>query len=132
VVGHRWGPFFLPDPTVAQVDKLGKPDKLYRMSEATVIPSATPLAPQLTRPIRLVKLAKKAGARVTDGKNEMTPAQVAQELGVSPSTVRRYEKRGIIAPARRLPGSRYRRYSRADVETTKKRIEAGEFDQPTE
>lgn len=97
----------------------------------TAPPAAMPLALQLTRPIRLVKLAKRAGARVVDGKDEMTPAQVAQELGVSPSTVRRYEQRGILAPARRLAGSRYRRYTRADVETAKQRIAAGEFDQPS-
>lgn len=102
------------------------------MSEATAPPLATPLAPQLARPIRLVKLVKRAGAHVADGTNEMTPAQVARELGVSPSTVRRYEKRGIIAPARRLPGSRYRKYARADVEVAKRRIAAGEFDQPAE
>lgn len=115
-------------PTIARLDKLGKADKLCGMSDATAPPLATPLAPQLTRPIRLVKLAKRAGARVADGKDEMTPAQVAAELGVSPSTVRRYEKRGIITPTRRLPGSRYRRYARADVELAKQRIAAGEFD----
>jgi hypothetical protein len=102
------------------------------MSDATAPPLATPLAPQLTRPIRLVKLAKRAGARVANGKDELTPAQVALELGVSPSTVRRYEERGILAPARRLPGSRYRRYARADVDRAKERIAAGEFDQPAE
>lgn len=48
--------------------------------------------------------------------DELTPQQVADLLGVSPSTVRRYEAKGILAPARRLPGSKYRRYNRADVE----------------
>jgi hypothetical protein len=102
------------------------------MSDMTAPRTAMPLAPQLTRPIRLVKLANRAGARVADGRDEMTPAQAALELGVSPSTIRRYEERGILAPARRLPGSRYRRYARADVERAKQRIAAGEFDSPAE
>jgi excisionase family DNA binding protein len=97
----------------------------------TVSHTAMHLAPQLTRPIRLVKLTNRAGVRVAGSKDEMTPAQVAEVLGVSPSTVRRYEQRGILKPARRLPGSRYRRYSRADVERAKQRIEAGEFDEPS-
>ncbi len=48
--------------------------------------------------------------------DELTPAQVAKELKVSPATVRRWEKAGVLAPSRRLPGSRHRRYSRAAVE----------------
>jgi MerR-like DNA binding protein len=122
----------LPGSTVAQVDKLGKVGKPGRMSETTAPAAAVPLALQLDRPIRLVKLAKRARSRVSDGKAELTPAEVARELGVSPSTVRRYEERGILAPARRLPRSRYRRYARADVETAKRRIAAGEFDQVDE
>ncbi len=47
--------------------------------------------------------------------DELTPAEAAEILGVSPSTVRRYEESGILVP-RRLPGSGHRRYKRAEVE----------------
>lgn len=90
---------------------------------------AMPLAQALTRPIRLVKLTRVTGESVADGRDELTPAQVAEELGVSASTVRRYEERGIISPTRRLPGSGYRRYSREVVDEAKRRIAAGEFDE---
>lgn len=46
---------------------------------------------------------------------ELTPAEAAEILGVSASTVRRYEDRGLLKP-RRLIGSGHRRYARADVE----------------
>lgn len=59
---------------------------------------------------------------------ELTPSEVANELNVSASTVRRYEDMGIIKPTRRLPRSGHRRYSRAAVEEAKRRIAAGEFD----
>lgn len=55
---------------------------------------------------------------------ELTPSQTAAELGVSASTVRRYEERGILAPARRLPGRGDRRYARAAVTDAKARIAA--------
>lgn len=42
---------------------------------------------------------------------ELTPAEVAKRLGVSTATVRRYDERGLLRPARRLLGSNYRRYS---------------------
>jgi len=54
--------------------------------------------------------------------SELTPAQVAAEFRVSPSTVRRWEKAKMLLPTRRLPGSGYRRYSRADVEAFKVRL----------
>lgn len=60
--------------------------------------------------------------------DELTPAQVAKRLGVSPSTIRRYEERGILVPTRRLPGSGYRRYSEEAVKEAERRIAAGEFD----
>ena len=56
------------------------------------------------------------------GKDEMTPAEVAREFEVSPATVRRWEAAGILAPTRRLPGSKHRRYSKAAVEALKKRL----------
>jgi excisionase family DNA binding protein len=86
----------------------------------------------LIKSVGLATLAGLTGVRVASSKDELTPAEVARELGVSPSTVRRYEERGIIGPSRRLPGSRHRRYARADVERAKERIAAGEFDQDVE
>lgn len=64
---------------------------------------------------------------VGDG-SELTPVEVARILKVSPSTVRRYEEVGILPKARRLPGSRHRRYKRDDVMAALRRIEAGEFE----
>jgi hypothetical protein len=98
------------------------------MGKVTGWPADAPLALQVNGPIGLVNLIRTVGAHVVGSGDELTPAEVARELGVSASTVRRYEQRGIIAPSRRLPGSGYRRYTRADVERTKKRIAAGEFD----
>lgn len=54
---------------------------------------------------------------------ELSPSQVAKEMSVSPSTVRRWEQTGVLAPVRRLPGSKYRRYSRADVDALKSATE---------
>ncbi len=54
---------------------------------------------------------------------ELTPAKVAREMGVSASTVRRWEANGVLVPTRRLPGSGYRRYSRVAVEDLKRRLE---------
>jgi excisionase family DNA binding protein len=60
---------------------------------------------------------------------ELTPGEVAREFKVSPSTVRRWGKRGWLPPTRLLPGSRYRRYSREAVDEFRRRYEAGEFDE---
>jgi excisionase family DNA binding protein len=60
--------------------------------------------------------------------DELTPGEVAQELGVSAPTVRRWEQRGVLKPSRKLPGSNHRRYSRADVEALKKTMRASEDD----
>jgi len=54
------------------------------------------------------------------GKDELTPTEVAREFNVSPATVRRWEKSGILVPSRRLPGSKHRRYSRSAVEALKR------------
>jgi DNA-binding transcriptional MerR regulator len=57
------------------------------------------------------------------GKDELTPTEVAREFNVSPATVRRWEEGGILAPSRRLPGSRHRRYSRTSVEALKAKLD---------
>jgi DNA-binding transcriptional MerR regulator len=62
--------------------------------------------------------------------DELSPKEAGAVLGVSPATVRRYEARGLLVPARRLPGSGYRRYRRSDVEALAKAIEAGTVDVP--
>lgn len=63
------------------------------------------------------------------GKEELTPTEVARELRVSPSTVRRWEESDILKPTRRLPGSGHRRYSRAAVDALKQRLAAsGQFE----
>lgn len=60
---------------------------------------------------------------------ELTPADVAKELDVSPSTVRRWEKSGVLPPTRRLPGSRHRRYSREAVDDLKRKMADGTLEQ---
>ncbi len=46
---------------------------------------------------------------------ELTPIQVARLFDVSPQTVRRWERRGFLAPRRRLPDSKIRRYDYDEV-----------------
>ncbi len=58
--------------------------------------------------------------------DELTPGEVARELGVSPATVRRWEERGVLSPSRRFPGSGHRRYSRASVEALRKLMADGD------
>ena len=53
---------------------------------------------------------------------ELTPVEVAREFNVHPSTVRRWEAAGILTPARRLPGSQHRRYSRKAVAALKETL----------
>lgn len=63
------------------------------------------------------------------GKEELTPTEVARELKVSPSTVRRWEESDVLKPSRRLPHSGHRRYSRAAVDALKKKLAGtGEYD----
>lgn len=68
------------------------------------------------------------GVRVVGDGDELSPAEAGEILGVSASTVRRYEIRGLLAPSRRLPGSRHRRYKRAEVQELKRKIDEGELD----
>jgi GntR family transcriptional regulator len=56
--------------------------------------------------------------------DELTPKQAAAVLGVSESTVRRLEASGELTPARRLPARGDRRYSRAEVEALKRKMES--------
>lgn len=82
--------------------------------------------PAKTNSISLTDLiGPETGARMVGQNDEMSPAEVARELGISTPTVRRWETRARppLLPVRRLPGSGYRRYRRADVLALKKRIE---------
>jgi excisionase family DNA binding protein len=63
----------------------------------------------------LLNSTSPTGSDVVGSGDELTPAEAGEILGVSPSTVRRYEERGLLTP-RRLHGSGHRRYRRADVE----------------
>lgn len=83
-------------------------------------------------PIPLIELTNST-SEAQMASEELRPSDVAREFKVSPTTVRRWGKRGWLTPTRTLPGSKYRRYSREDVEAFRKRLEAGEFDaSPTE
>lgn len=65
--------------------------------------------------------ASGVGVMVGSGE-ELTPVEVAREFKVSPATVRRWEERGLLAKARRLPGSKHRRYSRESVDALKRKL----------
>jgi hypothetical protein len=98
------------------------------MEDAVVLRVAPALARKLIASVGLANLTSATGACVVGDGEELTPAEAAAILGVSPATVRRYEKRDILKPSRRLPGSRHRRYSRAAVNELKRKIDAGELD----
>jgi excisionase family DNA binding protein len=97
------------------------------MRATVVLEVAGDLARQLIESIDSAH-STNLGVRMVGDGTEMTPIEVARELGVSTATVRRYEAKGWLAEARRLPGSRYRRFRRADVDEFKRRRDAGEFD----
>ena len=54
----------------------------------------------------------------------LTLKEASQQLGVHPNTLRNWEQRGVIHLAR-LPGSRYRRVPRAEVERLAAEMDAG-------
>jgi DNA-binding transcriptional regulator YiaG len=81
-------------------------------------------AQRLISLLSLANLTSKEVAMVGGGE-DLTPAEVAAELKTSSSTVRRWERTGILVP-RRLP-SGHRRYRREDVEKLRERVESGEF-----
>jgi excisionase family DNA binding protein len=60
---------------------------------------------------------------------DLSPTEVARELKVSASTVRRWSDKGWLKPTQILPGSNYRRYSREAIEDFRRRHQAGEFDE---
>ncbi len=85
------------------------------------------LARKLITSVGLVNLTRLYEVTVVGKGNELTPAEVAGEFNVSPATVRRWEKSGILAPTRRMPRSGHRRYSRADVDALHARLKAGDY-----
>ncbi len=82
-------------------------------------------------PVRVVATAtldsgerlERVGMARSRDPSEMTVGQVADYLQVSAETVRRWERSGELVPARRLPGSGYRRYRRSDVERALRKME---------
>lgn len=62
--------------------------------------------------------------------DELTIADVARELRVSPATVRRWDVRGIFKATRVLP-SGHRRYSPEAVDAFRKRIDEGLTEDPS-
>ena len=55
----------------------------------------------------------------------LSVSDAAKRLGVSPSTIREYTKRGLL-PDRRNPFNKYRLYRQADVAALIKRITRAE------
>lgn len=72
----------------------------------------------MTQAVEIATLAATLGraASVVGDGSELEPGEAGQLLGCSASTVRRYEVRGWLPEARRMPGSGYRRYARAGVD----------------
>ena len=56
--------------------------------------------------------------------NYLTLKEASEQLGVHPNTLRNWEQRGIIHLTR-LPGSRYRRVPKAEVERLASGMESG-------
>lgn len=75
------------------------------------------------QPLTAKLVAQYASLKPAGPRGELTPAEAAAELSVSTATVRRWEKRRVLVPSRRLPGSLHRRYSRSEVEALRQLIE---------
>jgi len=58
-------------------------------------------------------------------KKRYTIEKVAEELGISKSTILRYEKRGIFPRPQRHPINKWRQYSDEDLKRLKRICEAG-------
>lgn len=81
---------------------------------------------KLIESVGLGNLTSTAGVRVVGGGDELSPVEAGKVLGISASTVRRYEAKGWLKLKRRLP-SGHRRYSRDEVAELKRKIDAGEL-----
>lgn len=90
------------------------------------------LAQRLITSVGLANLTGSQEVTVVGKGDELTPSEVASEFNVSPATVRRWGTRGWLPPTRRMPGSGYRRYSRADVDAFRQRLDAGEYDEASD
>jgi hypothetical protein len=99
------------------------------MNEVVVMRVAGLLAQRLITSVGLANLTGSQEVTVVGKGDELTPAEVASEFSVSPATVRRWGTRGWLLPTRRMPGSGYRRYSRADIDAFRRRLDAGEYDE---
>jgi hypothetical protein len=107
--------------TLDAVDTVGKVEAVVRFT-----PSLKSI--RLVALTHLTRQTLRGGAQLDD--RELSPREVAEELNVSASTVRRWKKAGIITPTRVLP-SKYQRYSRQYVEEFRQRLERGEIDAKT-
>jgi len=58
----------------------------------------------------------------------MRIGELAKKLGVSPDTIRRLERRGVLVPDRDWAG--HRRFSEADLERLRKELFQGRRDKP--
>jgi hypothetical protein len=97
---------------------------MVSMNPATLTKPPPGRAARLDSPVTLADLQTRPDE---DGmpSDELTPADVAREFDVSAATVRRWETRGILKPTRKLPGSKHRRYSRADIDAFHRKLETG-------
>lgn len=88
---------------------------------------------KLIESVGLSNLTGTTGVRVVGNGDELSPTEAGKVLGISASTVRRYEAKGWLKLKRRLP-SGHRRYSRDEVVELKRKIDAGELhdDGPSE
>jgi len=60
------------------------------------------------------------------GREGLTVSEAAERLDVSAATMRRWDKRGILVPAMRFPGSGHRRYSEEQIEAFRQSLHGGD------